>query len=187
MRPSDPRAHAAALAVAVLVGAALGTACEPDPGPASGDATSDVADVRPTIACAFGRRTLDDRFVPLGDGAELELVMGFQGFLLVEVAVSVPGDAPGRGTAKLALTVTDQPQNALVQPEVCFTALAAGGWVSDRLVILLNPPVTSQYVDRDAVLSARLELPAGDCVGTTSLRLVDRNPCPQANPEAACP
>ncbi|MCC6623912.1 MAG: hypothetical protein IT385_21820 [Deltaproteobacteria bacterium] len=175
MRRSDRSNHLTAALVSVVV-----WACDASPeGPADVDA--DQPDATRELACELGYRVWPEvAFVPFADDPRATVVLGFQGFVVLELVVGVRGVAAAdRATAVVSLALDGDPPAGLTQPDVGFTARSSttdDAFVSDPLVLLLNPPVVSHFAGREVDLGARLELADAHCLARARVLLVEATP-----------
>ncbi len=151
-----------------LVGA---SACDPNEATDAGmDASCDI-----TIAIGTGDR---DSFTPVTDGQNTELILGFQGFRMIALALQVGGPAADTADLTTFISVTDTDielsQNNRRMPIVDGTG---GDRIVEDHLIFFNDAPASELVGREV----RVELIArsGGCIGTatTGLTLVDEDDC----------
>ena len=119
-------------------------------------------------------------FTPI-DGGELELWLGFQGFLLVTLTVAGDGP-PATADATMALTFDDEVVSGQ-QPSVAFDD--AG--LTEPLLLFLTSNYITYYVGKSASLAVRLEGGDATCTATASVTLVDDDPCLHTGGEPICP
>jgi hypothetical protein len=135
--------------------------------------------------CDLGLLTEEGDFRALEPNETVELVLGFQGFLFVEVAVRAEA-SPGECITTSSLTVPDNDPVGSVQQEVPFGG-SDSGWVSEELVLFLPSNTVSDYVGAPADLAVRLDDGAAYCIAALTVELVDDDPCIHTGDEPICP
>ena len=136
--------------------------------------------------CEAGTLTEEGAFVPLLDGDRAELVLGFQGFLFVELRARAD-DPPRRTAASMRITVAGDPPAGSSQNEVDFVAAPGGGFVSDPVLVFLDGSAPEGYVGRTAEVAVALAGEGRRCVMERSVLLVDDDPCVHTDGEPVCP
>ena len=136
-------------------------ACPPpepdDTGPVEGD-------------CELGQLDSSNAFVPL-DGQDLELVLGFQGFLFVRTAMLRQGEGPEQTQAIWSLALEgEEPMGG--------TQLATfEGELTEEILLFLPDASIGLYEGRHAELAVRLEREGWTCLATGAGTLVDEDDC----------
>lgn len=173
-----------ALCAAALL-AWVGAGCD---GGGGAPASEDTSQPPSPYACEVGHRDADGRFVALADGDRIELELGFQGFLFVEVcARTFDPSPPDRSLATAVIEVADRPPVGVQQSEVGFSSAPDGGRVSDDVLIYLSPSTISYFADRRGELSLRLAGDQLECTTAGSILLVDDDPCIHTGDVPICP
>lgn len=164
------RARISTTGLSLLALAALG--CGPSAAPL--DASSDTA-CPLSIEVGHGGAS----FVPYANGDSAELVLGFQGFLMLPLDVRVQGAIGTPDTMSISATVTIADTGAdggrtdrAVPVVVRGAALAADGWL-----LFFNTAPEARIAGHDGLLE--LIVHAGPCAGgvRVTLHLVDENRC----------
>lgn len=148
----------------------------PAPGPDSDTQPVDLEEVD----CELGQLR-DEAFVPLQDGDEAELWLGFQGFLFLLVRASSE-EPPAHPTALFSLTLDGEDPASGSQPDLDFD-----GTLSDEVLVFLPSANVSAYEGRSASLAVRLQGPERTCLDTVEVLLVDEDPCIHTDDEPICP
>jgi hypothetical protein len=131
-----------------------------------------IGDKEP-FACTLGLVADDGAFVPFGDGAPVELVLGFQGFLYVEF-VAEAADPPAVVDATMYADIADVGPIDGAQPAVAFVA-TADAHRTDALQLFLTSGSVGEYAGRSAHLVVRLEDATHACVASADVLLVDED------------
>jgi hypothetical protein len=132
------------------------------------------------VDCELGQLQ-DEAFVPLQDGDEAELWLGFQGFLFLLVRARSE-EAPVHPTALFSLTLDGEESSSGSQPDLDFE-----GTLSDEILVFLPSANVSAYEGRAASLAVRLQGPERTCLDTVEVQLVDLDPCIHTDAEPICP
>ncbi|MCP4918776.1 MAG: hypothetical protein GY913_17875 [Proteobacteria bacterium] len=120
--------------------------------------------------CTLGQIDSSNAFVPL-DGGQLELVLGFQGFLFVRTAMRLDGEGPTRTVSTWSLTVDGD------EPIGGTQAAFFEGDMSDEILLFLPDSSIGLYEGRSAEIAVRLDGDGWTCVATGSGTLVDEDAC----------
>lgn len=140
---------------------------------------------RTVVACDLGHRQGSEPFVPFGDDGELELRVGFQGFLVVTPRVRAEPSLLGRVDVTYSVRVDGEPPFGSVQPDT-EVAVAGEDGVSEDIVVLLTPSDIGHFEDRMATLGVRLVADTVECTASARVRLVDHDDCIHADGDARC-
>lgn len=171
---------AVALALAGCDGGSGAGGGDDDAGPPPDGAPS-------TFECELVERGADGAWAPLGPDARAELVLGFQGFLFVEVYVRATGPAPRRVDVILSVTIEGDAPYGGSQPETALTPTADGAAVSEAIVVFFSSSSVGEYVDRTVEIAVKLEGDGASCTTTGRYLLVDDDPCIHTGDEPICP
>lgn len=138
------------------------------------------------VDCVLGTPTEEGGFEPLVDGDPVELMLGFQGLLFVQIRVQL--EEPLGEPCALTGTVTvdglqPTPTN---QPVLAFTA-ADPHWLSDTAPLFLASNSVAAYLDKGAELAVRVQSGQRACVVAHRVELVDEDPCIHSGTEPICP
>jgi len=161
--------------VAFALGAAACASGSPDTGGGDGADKSE-------FTCELGSFTEEGGFAPFGANAELELQMGFQGFLLVSAYVSTSERDFPAGDAAMSMVVEGADRIDGKQPGVAFV-----DGLSDEILIFFTANYLSYYEGRGADLVVRVEDVSRYCVVSASGTLVDDDPCIHTGADPICP
>ncbi|MBW2463591.1 MAG: hypothetical protein JRH11_18210 [Deltaproteobacteria bacterium] len=149
------------------------SACDPNEATDAGmDASCDV-----TLAIAIGTGDRDS-FTPVTGGQNTELILGFQGFRMIALALQVSGPAADTADLTTFISVTDTDielsQNNRRMPIVDGTG---GDRIVEDHLIFFNDAPASELVGRE--VQVELIARSGGCTGTatTGLTLVDEDDC----------
>ncbi len=170
VRP-PPCAASTLLAWLLLGSAVVGCSSEDDVPPV--DPGPEIID------CTLGTRLGAD-FVPLAAPVTAELVLGFQGFVWIDLSVRAdrsPGDAIAK--VKYAYSIEGlQPASAAMTTRFEGTDAA--------LRLLLSPADVAQLADRTVELSVRIEVSGLRCDASQTLTLRDGDPCIHVDDGTGC-
>lgn len=170
----------ARVALASLI-VALAPGCDPDG--SDDDTGGEVVEG----TCTLGLTDADGNFVPLGAGADrLELILGFQGFIWVEVNVSVEPECPDLVDASTGITMEGHGSVGGAQPLVTLDPSGSGDYLSEDILLFLNGGSMSEYVGSDAELAVALEGDGWRCVTSAAGVLVDDDPCIHTGEDTDC-
>lgn len=173
MRPSDPSA--------LILLAAWSSCGAQQCGP-----TEETGGELEPFACTLGIVAGDGTFAPLlaGDGVELQL--GFQGLLFVELWVSTPDEVPSPLTAAVQIAPSELSPAGASELEVELVPVG-GELRSEPIQVFFEPGQLSALTDRPAEAAVRLTGPERTCVASVGVTLVDDDPCIHTGDEPICP
>jgi hypothetical protein len=177
MRRCDRAWKALGAALALLSACGGGPPSEPD-----GGVTTAVEE----FACQIGLADSAGEFVPLSERDDAELVLGFQGFLLVEVRILAGSGAPERPSARFTIEVDGMAPIGAAQGEVAFEARGEGA-LSEPILVFLNDMTVGTVVGHEAEIVVKLEGEGRRCVATGTVTLVDEDPCIMTSDAPLCP
>lgn len=121
--------------------------------------------------CQLGTVDANGAHVVLAPGDPVELVLGFQGFLYVELLVSSP-DAPDQANATMSITVDGFDASSGEQPQVRFHD-GGDGAVTDRILLFLTSGTLDGYTGRAARIAVKLEGETKGCIVAEDVVLVN--------------
>ena len=121
--------------------------------------------------CHLGTVDANGAHVVLAPGDPVELVLGFQGFLYVELLVGSP-DAPDQANATMSITVEGADTSSGEQAQVRFHEGAEGA-VSDKILLFLTSGTVDSYEGRAARVAVKLEGETKGCIVAEDVLLVD--------------
>lgn len=127
-------------------------------------------------------------FVPLADGDPVEVILGFQGFRMLLLAVRVAGDAGEAMDLGAHLAIVDssveldQRNTRLPLREASDGTRLIDGWL-----IFFNDVPASEVVGRDADLELVGRGTTTRCTGAARVRVRLRDDQPCVDPDAAVP
>jgi hypothetical protein len=165
------------LALALCIGTLC--ACGNDP-------TDPIDPAKTEFACELGTPDADGAFVPLGPGAQAELVLGFQGFLIITLLVRAQAPAPDLVDITMSVTLEGADPFGNSQLGTAIRS-SADGLLTDQIVIFLESSSVSFYQDRTADLALRLEDATRTCTVTGTVLLVDSDRCIHTDEHIVCP
>lgn len=153
-----------ALAAVLLVG------CPENGGSPPADASCD-------LAVSVGTGNADD-YVPLVDGDEAEVILGFQGFRMLQVTLRVEGTGEPRADVSGYVTIEESGVEVAQLPRT--TAMIEGpdgARYAEGFLVFFNDTPVSEIVGREGELE--LIARSGGCVGGTrvALAMVDDDSC----------
>jgi hypothetical protein len=128
------------------------------------------------VDCTLGQLDLDETFHPL-NGEDLELVLGFQGFLFVRTAMKV--DREELAEASWSITLDGEPIGG-AQPA------ALSGGMSEEILLFLPDGSVGLYEGREASIAVRLTGRDWTCLGQGTGVLVDEDDCIHTGEEPIC-
>lgn len=133
------------------------------------------------VSCTLG--TVDDAgaFHLLEAGADLELILGFQGFLLLITHLGSE-DMDSNATATTSLEMEGHEPSGGSQPALSFS-----NGVSSELLFFLPSSNVAAYVGNSAALAVRLEDQDHFCIATATVTLVDEDECIHVDGPDVCP
>jgi hypothetical protein len=138
-----------------------------------------------SYTCELG--TIDGAgFTPVNERGTLELMMGFQGFVLVSLAVRTDAPPDDSSLATYGITIDGTDPVGGQQPEVRF-ADGGSGAVSDEVLAFFTGNYVSYYAGRSAHAALRVESETALCIAEADAVLVDDDPCIHTGGEPDCP
>lgn len=147
----------------------------------------DDADLEP-FDCELGALDAEMAWQPLTVGSKLELQLGFQGFLLVDIYARTATALQGALSA--AVSLTPEGMDPLGHPEVRFQLLPDGdAYVSDPpLQVFLDAARLGTYVGKSATIAVRITGDGHRCTRDVEVVLADDDPCIHSGDgEPICP
>ncbi len=151
-----------------------GTPEEPDAPPAT------------EVACELGLREGDRGFAPMGAAPELEMLQGFQGFLVILPRIRLEGPV-ALMNAHFGVALDGEAPFGGAQLDTELFGDGASHAVTDDIVVFLTPTDVSHFKDREAELTIRLENRTHTCTVSRRVLLVDHDVCVHAADEPVCP
>jgi len=171
------------LAAALAAGwAAPGCASEP----VAGDDTAQAEDPT-TFACEIGLADEDGGWVAAADGDPAELVLGFQGFLFIELRARAEDTCPSPITVLMNGEVEGDTPFDGSQPDVGMTDQGDGTRLSDEIVMFLPTNDVGHFEGATLRTVMRLEGSELNCTTERLFTLVDDDPCIHTGGEPICP
>lgn len=120
------------------------------------------------------------------DGADAELIFGFQGFLWISVQLQAESSGPDTTNLRWSATLDGEDPFGGSQPSIPLPA-RDGARFSDELQIRLsNDEGPDPYVGRSLELAARATSGARECTTSATLTLRDDDPCIHTDDEPLC-
>lgn len=119
------------------------------------------------FSCTLG--ALDDDGVFMALDGTAELVLGFQGFLTVPVALQAD-DPPGTVQARMQLDIDGGDKVAGEQSDVRFQ-----GGVTEPILLFLTSDSIGEWKNRTGTLTVRVEDPTRYCIVSAAITLVDED------------
>lgn len=138
------------------------------------------------VACELGLRGPDGEYQQMGDEPELEMLQGFQGFLVVLPRIRIEAP-PALMHAHFGVELDGERPFGGSQLDTELFPLAAGQSETDDIVVFLTPTDVSHFKDREATLTIRLENQTHTCTVQRRVTLVDHDVCVHASDEPVCP
>jgi hypothetical protein len=154
--------------------------CPPD-----GD-TDEPSEESVEYDCELG--TVDDEtgvYSPLASDQELELVLGFQGFLFVSLWVRQQDEAAPVCMVNAAVTPDDMGPMPTQQP-IDFVHDGTG-YISREVVLFLESATPSLYEGDSAQIDVRVTEPGRHCLASATVKLVDNDACIHSDEDPICP
>lgn len=179
--PSSLVPPSLAIASLATLLAVLAPGCDPDG--TDDDTGGEVVEG----TCTLGLTDAEGAFVPLGEGADrLELILGFQGFIWIEVNLRVEPECPELVDASTGITMDGHGSIGGAQPLVTLDPTGSGDYLSEDILMFLNGGSMSEYVGRAADLAVALEGDGWRCVASAAGILVDDDPCIHTGEDTDC-
>ena len=143
------------------------------------------------FTCTLGLPGSERGFHALGPSSEGELMMGFQGFLVVEMRILADAEAPAEGRARVAITVDGEAPFQSIPDRLHFSEapadMGAGFSQTDIFPLRLESGQIGAFRDRMATISIRVESDERFCVDQGPLRFVDHDKCLHTGETPVCP
>ena len=141
------------------------------------DGVEPVADASCDLGVSVGTGSADD-YAPLVDGDEAEVILGFQGFRMLEVTLRVEGSDEPRADVSGYVTIEETGVEVAQLPRT--TALVEGpdgARYAEGFLVFFNDTPVSEIVGREGELE--LIARSAGCVGGTrvTLSMVDDDMC----------
>lgn len=146
---------------------------------------------RRAIECELGHGDGERGFRPLAEPGEYEMLLGFQGFLVILPRLKVSEDV-GMADAKFSVAIDGDPTFGGIQPGTVLFRIDPSdpndaGAVTEDIVVFLSPIDVGHFKDRIATLTIKFENDDATCTVQREVRLVDHDVCVHANDEPVCP
>ncbi len=147
--------------------------------------TDDDDDTTP-FDCSLGVWNEDGSWEDL-DGADVELIFGFQGFLWISVQVEADAGGPDFANILFSAEVGDDDPFGGSVPNVPFTA-QDGARRSDEVQVRLdNDEGPEPFIGETLHLAIRGRAGARECTAEADMTLRDDDPCLHTDDEPVCP
>lgn len=179
-----PRAAPAlALMALALMAAVPVAACD-----TGGDDGGEPVELEP-FECELVMAGGEGELVSLEGGGDAEMVLGFQGFLFVELFAAASGeDVPDDVDVTMSVTVGSADPFGGTQNGVDFEAADGDGVrTTEQILVFFSGGSTGDYVGLEAIVTMRLRGDTHECLTTATVTLVDDDPCVHTGEEAICP
>ena len=138
-----------------------------------------------SYACELGVPDADRDFQPLTADTPLELVLGFQGFLFVELMVRTEAEPPEQCEALMSLAADGRDPTGVSQPVTGFTT-AGGVSTSEPLLLFLPDADVGGWTGRYADIAVKIVDAERECLVMGAGYLVDDDPCLHTGSEPIC-
>ena len=141
------------------------------------------------FACEIGFGDEDGSYVVASDYGDAELILGFQGFLFVELRVRAEEDSPSPVQVRMSMEVEGEPPFDGSQPDVELEDQVDGTRVSEEIVLFLPSNDVGLFKGKTARVVMRLDAPVSHSRCTTEryVTLADDDPCIHTGGEPICP
>ena len=156
--------------------------------PAKKQTTESTTKPNSAFICEIGF-SKDDEYITATDASPAELILGFQGFLFVEVRIRAEESSPSPVLVRMSMEVDGSEPFDGSQPDVDLETQDDGSRVSEEINVFLPSNDTGLYKGKTAQIVMRLEDDASDMSCTTEqlVTLVDDDPCIHTGGEPICP
>ena len=138
-----------------------------------------------SYACELGVPDADRNFTPLTEDTPLELVLGFQGFLFVELMVRTEVTPPEHSEALMSLAADGRDPTGVSQPVTGFTT-DAGTSTTEPLLLFLPDSDVGGWTGRYADVAVKIVDAERECLVLGAGYLVDEDPCLHTGGEPIC-
>lgn len=137
-------------------------------------ATRDAGSCSLTVTLGESREGF---FTPLPDGASVELILGFQGFRMLDLAVQSEGEHGDELELSAVATVESSGVELSQRTRERTFRPVESGVLLEQYLLFFNDEPASALVDRE--VTVELVVRSGACVGGTRAvwRVVDDDPC----------
>lgn len=136
--------------------------------------------------CELGLPGEGGALQPLPEGGPVELQIGFQGFLLIELQLRATGDVPATGRLAVSVRAEDRQPVGMLRNRVELKK-QGDGYSTGPIVVFLTPAQIGMWKSREAGLAAKIEGEGRKCVAVASGVLVDEDPCIHTGDKPICP
>ena len=133
------------------------------------------------FSCELGFRTEKGEYTSFSEHSQSELVLGFQGFLFLQVYIKTD-QSPDTCNAITSIDINGNASGS-TQPNVNFDTSS----ISDEVLFFLPTANINEYIDTNSEIAVRLENATHFCTATSSVKLVDDDPCIHTDEEPICP
>ncbi|MCO4762225.1 MAG: hypothetical protein KC502_12015 [Myxococcales bacterium] len=130
-----------------------------------------------TMNCGLVVAQPDGTIRHLVDGDEVELLKGYQGYLLVQAQAHVWGELPRTVALKMSGALIGGPPMVSVVAARPPKAATDGHQGSEPLEIWLSPPDPKVFADKDGRLTLEVKGAGRTCSVDVAVRFVDRTYC----------
>jgi hypothetical protein len=135
--------------------------------------------------CAVGLWQEDGGWVD-ADGADAELIFGFQGFLWISTRLRADAEGPEVANVRFSAAIEGEPPFGGSQPNVALSP-GNGARYSDEIQVRLdNDEGPDPFVGRSMQLDVRATSGARECTASATLTLRDDDPCIHTDDEPIC-
>lgn len=139
------------------------------------------------LTCEIGKTLAGGTFTPMSVQNEVELVLGFQGFLFVVVQVRTDGPANTRANVKTSVTIEGQEPFGGVQRNLLIRSTTVGASMSEDVNVFLESSNITAYKNKNGVIALRLDGEDWYCVATADVHMVDDDECIHTGDVPICP
>ncbi len=145
------------------------------------DTTPDEADVPPedTVSgptCTIGK-IKDGQFIAWPDGADAEMVVGYQGYLFVHVQVADFSGILRKPKARMTATCKGQEPSVTSRWRADMSQQEDGSTVSELIELWLFPALRTEFEGQLGSLSVELDQDGEICSASVNVRYVDDELC----------
>ncbi len=141
-----------------------------------------------TFICEIGFGK-DGDYITAVDADPAELILGFQGFLFVELRVQAEETSPSPVLVRMSMEVDGSEPFDGSQPDVDLETQDDGSRVSEEINLFLPSNDTGLYKGKTAQVVMRLEdeTSGKSCTTERIITLVNDDPCIHTGDEPICP
>ncbi len=156
--------------------------------PAKKETTERTTKPASTFACEVGF-SKDGDYIAAAVADPAELILGFQGFLFVEMRILAEESSPSPVLVRMSMEVDGSEPFGGSQPDVDLETQDDGSRVSEEVNLFLPSNDTGLYQGKTAQVVMRLEDETSGMSCTTEqiVTLVDDDPCIHTGGEPICP